>query len=654
MRTPRSHAIAVFAASAVMLLATLVAPAAHAAGLVFTVSTLTPAARPTVVVTVSGVQVFNAPTTGFTIPVNTTGRVSIRIASLPAYQVFEGWTGVCAGLASSQPCEFDAGQNVNYNAGAVVRNLTGTLRFTSTSADEVRAPTALTVNQAQSPDGSTGTFSVSTQPSATPLTLVIGSYSFEPRPTSGAACEQSATQASVPASVGEGRETVVNLAYKTDRCAVTVNVLAPFNGSVTSAPSGIDCPSGIPDAVTGSPCSALFAFKSIVRLTPVPKAGFAFAGWSGCAPSLERVCSAVAVQGSAKVPAFAPASAGSADLGIVSTDLAVSDAGGGKVKMEVTLRNFGADAAVGVRADLGSVLASAFTEIPSVVSDGGSCNALAACTWNLGDLPAGASKTVSFTAGTTRTDWPMRACTLSSTADPLPSNDCASATLTLGGNPPPPGAAVVSAGPAPPSATAALKAALDVPALQFTVAPPVGASASYAMTGLTLRASGSGDDALDIVSVKVYPDNNGNGIVDAAEKPLLIGSGVLSANDGQALINFAPTGVLNGRAYLVTMDINNTIAAAAAQTAGVAGLASLLLLGSVRSLRRRYRVVLAAIATICLLQACGGGGGGAGGGTPPVTRTYVLELTEVRVQADGLAVGASGTPVLGAEIRVDK
>ena len=36
----------------------------------------------------------------------------IRIRSLPAYQVFEGWAGVCAGLSPSLPCEFDAGQPV--------------------------------------------------------------------------------------------------------------------------------------------------------------------------------------------------------------------------------------------------------------------------------------------------------------------------------------------------------------------------------------------------------------------------------------------------------------------------------------------------------------------------------------------------------------
>jgi hypothetical protein len=655
MLEPRSRSLATFAAGAVALVAALLAPAAQAAGLAFTVSTLTPAARPTVVVTVSGAEVFNAPTTGFTIPVNTTGHVVIRIASLPAFQAFEGWTGECAGLLPSQACEFDAGQNRTYLAGAIVRNRTGTLRFTSSTVDEVRAPTALTVNQAQSPDGSTGALSVSTQPSATPLTLVIGSYSFEPRATAGAACEQSPTQTSVPAQVSEGQETVVNLAFKTDRCAITANVLAPFNGSVTSAPAGIDCPFGAPDAVTGSPCSAFFAFKSSVRLTPAPKAGFAFAGWSGCSPQLERVCSALAVQGSVKVPAFVAARAGSADLAIAATDIVASDAGGGKVRLAVTLRNLGTDTAADVRAELGSTLGNAFTEIPSNVSDGGSCNALSFCTWTLGELASGASKTVSFIAGTTRTNWPMRACTLSATADPNPANDCVSATVTLPGTPPPApaGPAVVSIGPAPPVAGAALKAALDVPALQFTVAPPAGATASYALTGLTLTASGSGHDALDIASVKIYPDNNGNGIVDAAEKPLLVASGSFTADDGQAIINFAPTGVLNGRAYLVTVDVSNTIAAEAVQAAGMAGLAALALWGGAGGLRRRHAAAMVVLVAISLLQASCGGGGAGGGGTP-VTRTYVLELTDVRVQADGLAVGAGGTPVLGAEIRVDK
>jgi hypothetical protein len=638
------------------------APLAQAAGLAFGVSALTPAARPTVTVTVSGAQVFNGPTSGFTIPVNTTGHVVIRIGALPDYQVFEGWTGECAGVPFSQPCEFDAGLPVTYAVGAIFRNRTGTLRFTASSLDEVRAPLTMTLNQTSTPDGSTGAITVSTQANAVPLTRVVGSHGFDTPSLVGSACLQSATQANVSAVVQEGQETVVNVAFKTDRCAVTVNVLDAAKGSATSAPAGIDCPLGPVDAQTGSACSAYFGFRSQVRLTPHANPGFAFAGWSGCTPALERVCTAVAQQGSAKVPSFAAAAAGSADLAIAAGDIAATDAGGGKVRIAVTLRNLGADAAAGVRVELGSSAAGVFSEIPSVVSDGGSCNAVGFCSWSLGDLAAGASKTVSFTAGSARTEFPMRACTLGSTADPVAGNDCAGATITLAGNPPPPplppGPALVSTGPLPPADGIALKAATDVPALQFSVAPPAGATASYAMTGVTINASGSGQDALDITAVRIYADANGNGVVDAAEKALLIAGSSFTVDDGTTRIDFAPSAVPAARSYLVTLDMNNTLAAnaaAALQAGGLAGVVGLAMWGVAGGARRRRTATVAGLVAISMMEAsCGGGGGGGGSATPAEKRLYKLTLLEVRMQADGQPVAATGTPLAGAQIRVER
>jgi len=80
------------------VLAAVVATPAQAAFLRFSIPTLAPAAQPQVEVTVSGVTVFNGSTSGFSTPINTTGRVVIYIRALPDYQMFEGWTGVCASL----------------------------------------------------------------------------------------------------------------------------------------------------------------------------------------------------------------------------------------------------------------------------------------------------------------------------------------------------------------------------------------------------------------------------------------------------------------------------------------------------------------------------------------------------------------------------
>jgi hypothetical protein len=105
---------------------------ANAATLSFTVSTTfaPPTAIPLIKVTVSGVEVFNQRSAGFSIPINTTGRVVIQIVELEQFQVLEGWSGECAGITRGG-CEFDAGQDVGYSAGIQVRNLFGTVRFTS-------------------------------------------------------------------------------------------------------------------------------------------------------------------------------------------------------------------------------------------------------------------------------------------------------------------------------------------------------------------------------------------------------------------------------------------------------------------------------------------------------------------------------------------
>jgi hypothetical protein len=54
---------------------------------------------------------------------------------------------------------------------------------------------------------------------------------------------------------------------------LTVNKAGEGSGTVTSAPSGIDC---------GDLCSADFDFMTILSLTATPDAGFQVTSWSGC------------------------------------------------------------------------------------------------------------------------------------------------------------------------------------------------------------------------------------------------------------------------------------------------------------------------------------------------------------------------------------
>jgi hypothetical protein len=635
-----------------------------AAFLTFSTLSSSPQARPTVMVTVSGVTVFNGPTSGFRIPINTTGNVSIRIVSLPDYQVFDAWGGTCAGVNSASPCEFTAGVNTDYPVTAAFHNRLGTLRFTTSSADFVRAPTDLSLNFISTPDGATGPLTASAQPSASPLSLVTGDYTLTSDAVNTGNCFQSGSASNVGFKIAENQLTTVNIVYKTDRCVVVVNVLSPFKGSVTSSPGGIDCPLGvITDPASGSACAAYFPFLSTVTLKATANPGFAFVGWTGgCFPTLDPTCTTIAQPGAAKVPGFVAASAGSADLAVVASSMLAEDVGGGKVKISFALRNNGSSPAVGVLAEISPTVFGSFTEIPSIVSDGGACNSSFACRWNLGDLASGQSKTVSFTAGTTKTSFPLTACTLSTTADPDQTNNCGSAVATIGGVTPPATGATVSAGPTPPANTAMLKGAQDVEAAQITVLPPVGASiTSYALTGVTLKASGTGNDLLDIIAVNLYPDNNGNGIVDPDEKLLLIGNGRFDADDGTARLTFPATGILGGRNYLVTLDFNTTLVWADqlryAGLFGMTGIAGVLGLGSIgRSRRRRAAYAIGVVVATVALSNCGGGSGGSGGTIvpTPVTRTYTVTVTGVNVANGSVAETAVGVPVTGAEISLEK
>jgi Domain of unknown function DUF11 len=624
---------------------------ANAATLNFKVSTTfaPPTATPLIKVTVSGVEVFNQRSAGFSIPINTTGHVKIDIVELEQFQVLDAWSGVCAGITQGG-CEFDAGQDVAYSAGIQVRNLFGTVRFTSSSIDEVRAPAevGLTILSGVGDVGSTFTRNV-IQPCCNTVQLLIGQYVLKAEPTASSGnCFQSSTAKTFNVVVQEAQETLLNLQYKADRCALAVNLLEPFHGSVKSTPSGIDCPSGPIAPDSASPCAAFFAFKSKVKLEAIPDTGFVFAGWASGCVTLEPTCEVSAVPQGAKTAVFTPAvpTFAIADLGIVTSSFLAEDAGGGRVKISFSVKNNGSDAASGVRMEIFPTVFGLFSEIPVILSDGGACNSSSDCLWFVGELVAGQSKTVSFTAATTKTEFALKACTLSTTQDPDQSNNCASGTASLGGTPPPLGNVTAALGSSNPIAKTVLKGSSNVAALQVLVTPPVGSSVTdFALAGLTLQVSGTGNDASDITAVKLFPDNNGNGLVDAGEDALQISSGAFTANDGTLNLSFAPTGILAGRNYLVALDFSSSLAM---NQFGISLGGVFLLAGIGFSRRRRFALGFLGLGLTVMLVSCPGD-------TPaPEIRTYKLSLIAINVQKAGSSSIVSGVPLSGAILSVEK
>lgn len=617
---------------------------AQAAFLRFAVSTSEgPQAAPLVKVTVSGVVVFNKRTGSFNLPINTTGQVSIQIVELEQYQQIVGWSGVCAGVTQGN-CDFSAGKDEVYDAGIGVKNLFGTVRFTSSSADFVRAPDLLRLTVLSGTEQVGVTIEPNViQPCCNVQKLLIGSYSLRPEPVSGNDnCVQTSPQALFSVTILEDKEILLDVKYRAERCFVTVNLTGDTTrGSVVSAPAGIDCPNGVIPPGSPSACAAYFAFRSKVGLRASPTAGSVFAGWiAGCGSKLEVNCEVDAIPGGAKVASFTAATPGSADLSIVPSSFLAENAGGGRVKVSFTVQNSGADPASSARVQIFSSGGADFSEIPSIVTDAGDCFGAVNCQWALNDLGSGQSRRLSFTAATTKTSFDLRACTLGSSADPDQSNNCSNARVTLSSTPPTPVSLSVAAGAAPPVGRTLTKGTGINPALQFTLTPTNG---PLTLEALNLQANGTGDDATDLPSIVVIADVNANGALDAGET--IVASGTFPANDGTLTLRPSSVTTFNTpTTLLVAVSVNSSLAGIALNTGLALSVAALVLIGS----RRRAFGVLALGLTLSL-TACP---------NPPtpgaVIRTYQLSLTSVTASKAGTPVTVSGLPISGATLSVEK
>lgn len=227
--------------------------------------------------------------------------------------------------------------------------------------------------------------------------------------------------------------------------------------------------------------------------------------------------------------------------------------------------------------------------------------------------------------------------------------------------PPPPVALAAAPGPAAAASASAAKGAGNVPMLQLRLTP---ANGSASLTALTVAARGDGRDDLDLTSVRLFVDGNGNGVVDPGEVELATGR-ISSDNGSLRLALAAPLTVTGPVDLLVAADVASSVHVAAATLGGVV----LALFGCVVAVpparsRRRSRSVLA-VATLALLAlaACGGGGDGADQAPPevvvpppaPVVASYQLIATEVEATTTGASptsIAVEALPVQGAVVSV--
>jgi MYXO-CTERM domain-containing protein len=204
--------------------------------------------------------------------------------------------------------------------------------------------------------------------------------------------------------------------------------------------------------------------------------------------------------------------------------------------------------------------------------------------------------------------------------------------------------AALARGPNDPGAQQFSSPVVRMPLLQLRLIAP--SHEELWVDGLTLRATGTGDDREDVADVRLVHDRDGDGSPDG--DPVLA-SGVFLLDDGTLTLGnlglvFDPGSVTD---LLVVYDVTVTSVSSTTEAGlghGWPWLLLLLLLVPLRRVRRRGFAVLALLALALAPLACGGGGGGANGPFDPtgVSVTFQVTLDENGIDATTPTLGPAG------------
>jgi len=470
---------------------------------------------------------------------------------------------------------------------------------------------------------------------------------------------------------------------------LTVNKTGSGSGTVTSNPTGINC---------GATCSAAFGAGTAVTLSAAAASGSTFAGWSGGGCSGASTCTVTMSAAQTVTATFNTAqsfgtlnlqvsglpSGNSATLTITGPDgfsqqrtiltgtgQSLSDVVTGvytvtapsvvvsgttynpnPASQNVTVTTGSATANVNyTQASTASFVLTvnkAGTGGGTVSSSPAGINCGATCSAN---FSSGASVILSPVAntGSTFAGW-SGACTGAGTC--TVTMDAARTVTATFNTEPAAGLTIATAKPtnAPADATRN-KGQSNVPMLAFTLNP----SQATQLQSVTLQATGSGNDSLDLTSVKLIRDANANGQIDPGETS--IATGTFSADNGTLTLSLTTPAALSpgNSQFVVAADIASSLAARpAVQKAQslpalpaplLLTLLPLMLLGAWRM--RSLRVGFLVLALALTLVACGG----SGPNTNPTNKTYQINLTALSAQGNPTV---SGLPINGATISVQK
>lgn len=207
---------------------------------------------------------------------------------------------------------------------------------------------------------------------------------------------------------------------------------------------------------------------------------------------------------------------------------------------------------------------------------------------------------------------------------------------------PPPSFSIALGSNSPTGTDTVAKGSSKVPMIEFSMDSP----SPQTLNTVTVHGIGTGNEHVDVTSVQLYNDANGNGRVDAGEQ--LLGSTTYDADEGTATLTVTPPFTFSGPTnLLVTYDFNLNIVAP--RVAGVLALA-LFPLCFVPAMRRRRRWMLFGFAMLAIsvgaLSSCGGDSATG----PPVdtnhgSSSYQAEVTNVSVSGSDHAATLTGHTV---------
>ena len=192
-----------------------------------------------------------------------------------------------------------------------------------------------------------------------------------------------------------------------------------------------------------------------------------------------------------------------------------------------------------------------------------------------------------------------------------------------------------------------VKGTSNAPMLQFSLNP----ASPQTLNSITLKASGTGNEQVDVTAVKLFVDTNANGIIDGPDVQLA--AGAFATNDGTVTLSINPPDTVTGpTSFLVTYDFNTTIAPRI-----VYGFLLVFLpICAAPLTRRRKHVVAKGLALSIMLIGLASCGGSSGTTAPPVTppttsaATYQATLTGVNLSG----FDVPGISLAGATISVSR